>query len=78
MRPRVPDCPKCSRPMAAGYLLEQRHNERRDVTRWVEGAPERSFWRGLTIRQRRVLPVTTWRCERCGLLESYAQPDYQP
>jgi hypothetical protein len=44
------------------------------VTHWVEGAPEKSFWQGLATSKRRVLPIATWRCERCGYLESYAQP----
>jgi hypothetical protein len=72
MRAEIPQCPRCRRAMQAGFMLDGRDNNRRAVAEWVEGAPERSFWMGLTISQRRVLPVTTWRCDRCGLLESYA------
>lgn len=58
--------------MQRGFVLDGRDNNRRAVSEWVEGAPEKSFWTGLRIGQRRVLPVTTYRCDRCGLLESYA------
>jgi hypothetical protein len=75
MRVQTPECPKCHRSMRAGYLLDLRHHDRRGQARWVEGPPEKSFWKGLETSRRRVLPVTTWRCERCGLLESYAQAE---
>ena len=65
-------CPKCGRPMHPGYLLE--HGDRRGPTEWVAGLPEKSFWTGLRIKGRQVLPVTVFRCERCGFLESYAAP----
>jgi hypothetical protein len=60
--------------MLPGYLLDGRHADRRHATEWVAGAPEKSFWMGLKIKGRQVLPVTVFRCERCGFLESYAAP----
>ena len=39
---------------------------------WIEGAPEKSFWIGIKTRGRRKLKIETWRCGRCGYLESYA------
>jgi hypothetical protein len=59
--------------MQAGFLLERLDHNSKAVTQWVAGAPERSFWTGLRLKNRMVLPVTTYRCERCGLLESYAR-----
>jgi hypothetical protein len=38
----------------------------------VEGAPERGWFRLLKLRGKRQLEVQTWRCTRCGYLESYA------
>jgi hypothetical protein len=67
-------CPKCDRRMHAGFFLDSKHGERRGLTEWVAGAPEKSFWMGLKIKGRQVLPVTVFRCERCGFLESYALP----
>ena len=66
------ECPKCGRPMHPGYLLERRDGDRRAVTEWVEGAPERSFWLGVKTSGRQVLSVTVYRCERCGFREAYA------
>jgi predicted nucleic-acid-binding Zn-ribbon protein len=68
------ECPKCGRQMQPGYFLDSKHGERRGATEWVEGVPVRSFWMGLKIKGRQVLPVTVYRCERCGFLESYAAP----
>ncbi len=74
MREKIPECPKCRRSMQRGYLLDGRHGEQRAVSEWVEGMPEKSFWSGLKIGERRVMPVTVYRCDRCGYLESYAHP----
>ena len=41
---------------------------------WVEGPPRKSFWTGLKLSGSVQLPVTTYRCGRCGFLESYATP----
>ena len=66
-------CPKCGSSMEEGYLLESKHGNARDTTRWVEGEPERSFWTGLKLKGHAMLPVETFRCKRCGFLESYAR-----
>lgn len=58
--------------MHPGYLLDQGHGGSRSQSQWVAGQPQKSFWTGLTIKGRHVLPVVTYRCERCGYLESYA------
>ena len=63
-------CPKCGSPMITGYLVD--HNQSLKVLDWVEGAPEKSFWTGLKIKDRRNFPVVADRCERCGFLELYA------
>jgi hypothetical protein len=39
---------------------------------WMEGNPEKSFWTGLKTTGRQRYSVMTYRCERCGFLESYA------
>jgi hypothetical protein len=60
--------------MHPGYILDSKHGDRRGVTEWIAGLPEKSFWMGLKIKGRQRLPVTAYRCERCGFLESYALP----
>lgn len=60
--------------MTRGFLLDGSQGERLGVTRWVEGEPEKSFWLGLKTGDRTVIEVTTYRCPKCGRLESFAQP----
>lgn len=71
--PRL-ECPRCVRRLEPGFLLELGDTNVRSVTHWVEGAPEKKLFSGLRTKGRRVLPLTTYRCEKCGYLESYAAP----
>lgn len=66
-------CPKCSGHMEDGFVLDQTHGASLQ-SRWVEGPPITSFWTGLKLKGKECLPVATFRCERCGFLESYAAP----
>lgn len=63
-------CPKCQGSMAVGFILDNSDN-RRKVANWVEGQPVRSFWRGVKVGTKH--EIQTWRCVRCGFLESYAK-----
>lgn len=65
-------CLRCGGPMEQGFVADKAHYSVPEVQKWVEGAPERSFWTGLKMKGREVLPVVTLRCDRCGCLESYA------
>ena len=67
------ECPKCSDRMDEGYLLDNTQHGL-GVSTWVSEPPEKSFWLGLKLKGRRQMPVRTFRCRRCGYLESYAQP----
>ena len=60
--------------MEQGYLLDESYG-RRLPGKWAEGAPEFSMWTGLKLRGRRQLEIATYRCSRCGYLESYADED---
>lgn len=68
----APVCPKCSSRFEPGFTLDLGDHNGRHQASWVEGAPERSFWRGLSIKGRARHRIITWRCGRCGFLESYA------
>ena len=72
MNDRQFQCPKCNSAMEAGYIIDYGHFDARRVETWVEGAPKKSIWTGLKIKDRQQLPVTTYRCEGCGYLEAYA------
>jgi hypothetical protein len=64
-------CGKCESTMREGFLIDRAHNSAR-VARWAEGAPEYWFLGMLRLRGRRQLPIRTFRCSKCGFLESYA------
>ncbi len=66
-------CPRCQSPMETGFLLGRTHGGVAPAE-WAAGEPKRSFWAGLKLAGVRRVPLTVWRCTRCGLLESYAVP----
>jgi hypothetical protein len=59
--------------MEVGYFLDVGHANRPFQQRWVPGEPKKSFWFGLKIDRSQLVPVTTFRCPKCGYLESYAK-----
>ena len=74
MRDETPECLRCKRKMSLGYTLSSdQHKATRMIPFWVEGTPVKSFWQGYMIKNRRVMSTVTYRCEKCGLLESYAK-----
>jgi predicted nucleic-acid-binding Zn-ribbon protein len=67
------ECPRCrAGKMSEGFMLDRGESNSRNVQKWIEGEPERSFWLGLQTKGREAFEITTWRCDRCGYLESYA------
>lgn len=63
-------CPKCGGSMAEGFVLSERQGMRA-VSSWSEGAPQET-WFGIKLKGKPI-KVQTWRCTRCGFLESYAR-----
>jgi hypothetical protein len=72
-----PICPACDRPMETGFLVDHGHGVVLPAA-WVPGVPEWSRWRGLRLKGRTKMPVTTFRCPECGRLESFARPGSWP
>ncbi len=72
MSSTAPSCLRCGSAMEQGFVADKGDYNALDLQRWIEGAPERSFWTGIKTKNREVLVVSTFRCERCGYLESYA------
>jgi hypothetical protein len=60
--------------MDPGFVLDRTHGAVAQST-WVEGAPVPSIWTGLKLKGHQHLPVMTYRCPKCGYLESYARPE---
>ena len=68
----APKCPRCGSAMEPGIVMDRGHGDTVRQQEWLEGEPTRSFWHGLKTKGRDKHPVRTFRCERCGYLESYA------
>jgi predicted RNA-binding Zn-ribbon protein involved in translation (DUF1610 family) len=66
-------CPKCGAPMEEGFIVDAFDRVQRVVSTWVEGAPEKSLWNGVRLRGKRRIGTKTFRCTKCGYLESYAR-----
>jgi DNA-directed RNA polymerase subunit RPC12/RpoP len=71
MAERVPVCAKCGRAMEAGFVVDRSQGGVAQSA-WVDGAPTPSLWTGLKLKGHQLVPVTTYRCTKCGYLESYA------
>ena len=66
------ECPKCRGKMEPGFVLDRNRFEDRQGT-WVEGTLELNMWTGSAkTGKKEQIPVTTYRCDGCGYLESYA------
>ena len=70
-------CPKCSGKMEEGFIYDQ-FDAIRLVSKWVEGVPEKSMWTGVKIKGRKTIETRTFRCDKCGFLESYAKSPTGP
>jgi hypothetical protein len=68
-------CPDCGGTMQMGYTADRTGSSVPEQAFWVEGEPQRTRFAGLNMRDRAQLPIITLRCERCGLLKSYARPE---
>ena len=64
-------CPKCQGSMTEGVVIDQSESGR-GVAKWVEGPVEKSIWVGLKLKGKKPIETRTYRCNRCGFLESYA------
>lgn len=71
-----PECPRCRVRMIQGFVADVTHGGVQ-VAHWVEGPPEKSFWTGTKVPKDKQVPIGTFRCPTCGLLESYARPEFE-
>ena len=58
--------------MDEGFIIDNTHGARVQ-SEWAEGKPQRSIWTGLKVAKDSRYPVATFRCEKCGYLESYTR-----
>ncbi len=64
-------CPKCRSQMEEGFIADHAHGNATTISQWIEGPPDDRWW-GLKTGDKEKLKVVTFRCVRCGYLESYA------
>ncbi|MDB5677093.1 MAG: hypothetical protein JWM94_95 [Sphingomonas bacterium] len=65
------ECAKCGGTMTVGVIVGRNHGSSYPE-RWQKGEAIVSKWWGLREDRKAQLDVETWRCTRCGYLESYA------
>jgi len=56
--------------MEQGFLLDESYGARKP-SKWVEGLPKYRLW-NLKVSGKRQIEIASYRCQRCGFLESYA------
>lgn len=66
-------CMKCGAAMEGGFLVDHTYGGYAQPE-WAEGEAKRSIWTGVKMGDKQRIPVETFRCPRCGYLESYARP----
>ena len=59
-------CPKCNGVMVQGFIIDFYGSKFSRVSNWVEGAPEKSFWRVTKVPPEKCIPVGVFRCSACG------------
>lgn len=72
-----PICRSCRVSMVMGTMLDRAHGGELQLPQWTPGKPREKKFLGLRLGyardEKESVRVTTWRCPRCGLLESYAR-----
>jgi hypothetical protein len=67
-------CPKCQGEMVQGYVLDLTPIGVR-VSEWNAGPPKKAGWASI-IDSTSQIPISTFRCQSCGFLESYAREEF--
>jgi hypothetical protein len=70
-------CPKCQAEMAPGFIPNQIDKVHATLPVWRAGEAQKSFWAGVTSSSETRIPIRTFRCVKCGFLESYARPEFE-
>ena len=65
-------CAKCGGVMEEGFIPDYGDHAYVRPVKWVEGKPEKSFWTGTKVGDRREAEISVYRCPACGYVEFYA------
>ena len=70
-RPRK--CTGCDGTLEEGFLLDRKRGLSAYAGQWVAGEPEKLLLPGrVKFLSKRRLPVSAWRCTKCGALQLFA------
>ena len=58
--------------MEEGVIVDSGDYDMPKLAKWHRGQPQRKWW-GLSFEKKAMMPVASWRCTGCGLLENYAK-----
>jgi hypothetical protein len=72
--PEPIECLRCRGRMEEGFVADFQDRFTKFPIRWYPGRPEPSLWSG-TWSGGEPGVIRTYRCVRCGYLESYAHPE---
>ncbi len=65
-------CSRCDSKMEKGFLLEKGDGAVLSSETWVAGEPQKSMLTGVSLKNKTIFDVITFRCIVCGYLDSYA------
>ena len=65
-------CPMCAVRMEAGFIIDRQHYSTPSLPEWAEGEPDVGFLGAIKVGRMKKRVVSTYRCLKCGLLQSYA------
>jgi hypothetical protein len=71
-------CVKCAGVMEEGFVPDFGHYEYVRPLKWIEGKPEKTFWKGTKVEDRRDANISAYRCRECGYVELYAKEESRP
>lgn len=71
MRKAPTQCRNCGGRIDEGHVVDEGYGLRH-VSRWQAGAPKAFWWGGIKANKESMLNIRTYRCDKCGLLEQYA------
>lgn len=71
MEEYILNCSKCGAETEEGFILDRTYGAKMPSD-WIEGEPVKSIWTGTKTTDKLRYRVRTFRCVRCGYLESYA------
>ncbi len=61
-------CLRCGVDMDPGYLADGGHGINSEVAKWVAGAPD-VRWYGVKMKGHDQIPLSAYRCAKCGYVE---------